>query len=115
MSYREPHQLTFARKIAVLVGTALARVASLSVGILNGPVSLAQAHSYVAWNALPASYLLIQSKVQPPSASTPPFEVTSIKPAAPGARPGRVAYAANGARINTDPGLLSIRSISLKD
>src|SRR5262245_31932515 len=57
-----------------------------------------------------------QSQLQAPSASTPRFEVASIKRAAPDApRPGRVAYAVNGARINTNPGLLSIRSISLRD
>jgi bla regulator protein BlaR1 len=120
MSYREPHQLTFAKKIVVLVGAALATVASLSIGVINGPVSLAQSRPVVAWSAIPGnglvtSYLLIQSKVQPPPASTARFEVASIKPAAPGARPGRLAYAAYGARINTDPGLLSIQSISLKD
>jgi len=58
---------------------------------------------------------LSQAQLQAPPSSTPPFEVASIKPAAPDARPGRVAYALNGARINTNPGLLSIRSISLKD
>src|SRR5262245_61363859 len=69
----------------------------------------------VLGSAFVASSLLSQSQFQPPSASTPRFEVASIKPAAPDARPGRVAYAVNGARINTNPGLLSIRSISLKD
>jgi uncharacterized protein (TIGR03435 family) len=65
--------------------------------------------------AVVASSTLSQSQVKAPPVSTPRFEVASVKPAAPGARPGRVAYAANGARINTDPGLLSIPSISLKD
>jgi uncharacterized protein (TIGR03435 family) len=62
-----------------------------------------------------ASGPLAQSQLQAPSATPPRFEVVSIKPAAPDARPGRVAYAANGAEITTNPGLLSIRSISLKD
>ena len=65
--------------------------------------------------AFVASSPMSQSQVKAPPVSTPRFEVASVKPAAPGARPGRVAYAANGARINTDPGLLSIPSISLKD
>ena len=66
--------------------------------------------------AFVASSPLSQSQLQAPPASTPRFEVASIKPAAPDApRPGRVAYAVYGARINTNPGLLSIRSISLKD
>jgi uncharacterized protein (TIGR03435 family) len=69
----------------------------------------------VVVTAFVASSVLSQSQVKAPPASSPQFEVVSIKPAAPGARPGRVAYAANGAGINTDPGLLSIRSISLKD
>jgi uncharacterized protein (TIGR03435 family) len=62
-----------------------------------------------------ASSPLSQSQLQAPPAAPPRFEVVSIKPAAPDARPGRVAYAANGAEITTNPGLLSIRSISLKD
>jgi len=62
-----------------------------------------------------ASSPVSQSELQAPSAAPPRFEVVSIKPAAPDARPGRVAYAANGAEITTNPGLLSIRSISLKD
>ena len=65
--------------------------------------------------ALVTSSPLSQSQLRAPPASTPRFEVASIKPAAPDARPGRVEYAANGASINTNPGLLSIRSISLKD
>ena len=69
----------------------------------------------VLGGAFVASSPLSQSQLQAPPASTPRFEVASIKPAAPDARPGRVAYAVNGARISTDPGLLSIRSISLKD
>jgi len=62
-----------------------------------------------------ASSPVSQSELQAPSAAPPRFEVVSIKPAAHDARPGRVAYAANGAEITTNPGLLSIRSISLKD
>jgi uncharacterized protein (TIGR03435 family) len=120
MSYREPHPLTFGKKIVVLVGAALATVASLSIGVINGPVSLAEPRPVVAWSAIPGnglvtSYVLIQSKVQPPSGSSLRFEVVSIKPAAPGARPGRLAAAYGAARINTDPGLLAIRSISLND
>src|SRR5262249_51263255 len=69
----------------------------------------------VPGSAFVASSPLSQSQLQAPPASTPRFEVASIKPAARDARPGRVEYAANGANINTNPGLLSIRSISLKD
>src|SRR5262245_66480856 len=89
----------------VRFGGAFVVVASMTI------VSMAEA---VLGSPFIASSPLSQS--QTPSASTPRFEVASIKPAAPDApRPGRVAYAVNGARINTDPGLVSIRSISRRD
>ena len=89
----------------VRFGGAFVVVISITIVLMTEAVS---GSAFVASGPLP------QSQLQP-TASLPRFEVASIKPAAPNARPGRVAYAANGAEITTNPGLLSIRSISLKD
>jgi len=50
------------------------------------------------------------ARAQAGSAPVPRFEVASIKPANPAARPGRM-----GGAINTRPGMLTSRAASLKD
>jgi len=91
---------------SVRFGGAFVMVASMTMVFMT---------ETVPGSAFVPSSFVSQSQVQAPPASPPRFEVASIKPAAPDARPGRVAYAANGAEITTNPGLLSIRSITVKD
>jgi uncharacterized protein (TIGR03435 family) len=76
---------------------------------------LAHSRRSVRWEAVSTGrWMASYTAVQTVSATTPEFEVVSIKQADPSARPGRAA-AALGARINTGPGMLSIRSVTLKD
>src|SRR6476659_3002238 len=73
----------------------------------------AQSRSFVYWATASTGRLIAPyTRVQSVSATPPRFEVASVKQADPSARPGRAA-AALGVRINTSPGMLSTRSVTL--
>jgi uncharacterized protein (TIGR03435 family) len=91
-------------------------IALAVLAIRSHPLHLqAQSRPFVPREAVLTGRLMAPyTEVQSASATLPRFEVASIKQADPSARPGRAA-AALGVRINTSPGMLSTRSVTLKD
>jgi bla regulator protein blaR1 len=88
MNQRVALRLTVIKKAALAVAATTALAAPIVLGMIDAPAMRAQS---------------------PPS-STLRFEVASIKPADPSARPGRM-----GASITTSPGQVVTRAASLKD
>ena len=105
-------ELSAAKKAALTVAGMAALVAPVVVGIVNGRVVRAQSQPFLPWASLPSGGLMApQILAQSRAASTPQFEVASIKLANPTApRPGRM-----GAHIYTSPVQLSALNATLKE
>jgi bla regulator protein BlaR1 len=107
-------ELSIAKKVALTVAGMAALAAPVIVGMMSGRLVRAQSQLFVPWESLSggglmAPQILLQSK----AASTPRFEVASIKIAGPSA-PQHGRLTRMEALIETSPGLLNARNVTLR-